>query len=106
VVNAPARDASDFGMTNNAEAALLLPEKAKSMGTPKRVQHGRTFPIFEIGFIGRVVKVGFAFDFYVSFDGVRLAWCSQTWLGCPRHHTFHRRRTSHDHDAAQNTSRS
>ena len=69
VVNAPARDPSDFRVANSAEAALLLPEKAKSSGTPERVQHVRTFPIFEIGFIHRIVRVGFAFDFYVSFDG-------------------------------------
>ena len=69
MVNAPARDPSDFGVANSAKAALLLPEKAKRVGTPERVQHVRTFPIFEIGFIHRIVRVGFAFDFYVSFDG-------------------------------------
>jgi hypothetical protein len=72
VVNAPARDPSDFGIANSAEAALLLPEKAKISGTPERIQHVRTFPIFEIGFIHRIVRVSFAFDFYVSFDGCAL----------------------------------
>ena len=72
MVKAPARDPSDFGVANSAKAALLLPEKAKSLGTPERVQHVRTFPIFEIGFIHRIVRVGFAFDFYVSFDGCAL----------------------------------
>jgi hypothetical protein len=69
VVKAPARDPSDFNITNSAEAALFHPEKAKSLGTPERVQHVRTFPSFEIGFIRRIVGVGFAFDFNVSFDG-------------------------------------
>src|SRR2546421_145599 len=69
MVNAPARDPSDLGIANSAETALLHPEKAKSFGTPERVQHVRTFPIFEIGFICRVVRVGFAFDFSVSFNG-------------------------------------
>jgi hypothetical protein len=32
-----------------AEAALFLREKAKSLSTPERVRHMRTFPIFEIG---------------------------------------------------------
>jgi len=48
---------------------LFRPEKAKSLGTPERVQHMRTFPIFEVGFVRRIVRVGFAFDLYVSFDG-------------------------------------
>jgi hypothetical protein len=61
VVNAPARDVSDFGVANSAEAALLLPEKAKSFGTRERVQHVRPFPSFEIGFIHRIVRIGFAF---------------------------------------------
>ncbi len=69
MVNAPARDPSDLGIANSAETALLHPEKAKSFGTPERVQHVRTFPIFEIGFIHRIVRVGFAFDFSVSFNG-------------------------------------
>ena len=69
MVNAPARDPSDLGIANSAETALLHPEKAKSFGTPERVQHVRTFPIFEIGFILWVVRVGFAFHFNVSFDG-------------------------------------
>ena len=68
-MNAPARDPSDFGIANSAEAALLHPEKAKSLGAPERVQHVKTFPSFEIGFIRRIVRVGFGFDFNVSFDG-------------------------------------
>ena len=71
-MKAPARDPSDFEIAKRAEAALFHPEKAKSLSTPERVQHVRTFPIFEIGFIHRIVRVGFAFDFYVSFDGCAL----------------------------------
>ena len=69
MVNTPARDPSDLGIASSAEAVLFHPEKAKNFGTPERVQHVRTFPIFEIGFIVWVVRVGFASDFYVSFDG-------------------------------------
>jgi hypothetical protein len=83
VVNAPTRDPSDFGIANSAEAALLLPEKAKNLGTPERVQHVRTFPIFEIGFIHRIVRVGFAFDFYVSFDGGALGAVQPNLAGLP-----------------------
>ena len=71
-MKAPARDSGDLGIANSAEATLFHPEKAKSFGAPKRVQHVRTFPVFEIGFIRRIVGVGFAFDFYVSFDGCAL----------------------------------
>ncbi len=69
MVKAPSRDPSDFEIANSAETPLFHPEKAKSLGTPERVQHVRTFPIFEIGFILWVVRVGFAFHFNVSFDG-------------------------------------
>ena len=68
-MNAPAGDPGDLGIANSAEAALLHPEKAKSFGAPERVQHVKTFPLFEIGFIRGVVRVGFAFDFNVSFNG-------------------------------------
>jgi len=67
-VKAPSRDPSDFDIAHSAETTLFHPEKAKSSGTPERVQHVRTFPLFEIGFIRRVVRVGFAFDFNVSFS--------------------------------------
>ena len=69
MVNAPARDPSDLSIANSAEAALFHPEKAKSFGAPERVQHVRTFAIFKIGFIHRIVRVGFAFHFNVSFNG-------------------------------------
>ena len=72
MVKAPSRDPSDFNIANSAEAALFHPEKAKSLGTPERVQHMRTFPIFEIGFIGRIVRVGFALHFNVPFNGCAL----------------------------------
>ena len=67
MVNAPARNPGDLGIANSAEAALFHPEKAKSFGTPERVKHVKTFPLFEIGFIRRVVRVGFAFYLNVSF---------------------------------------
>ena len=67
-MNAPARDSGDFGIANSAETALFHPEKAKSFSAPERVQHVKTFPIFEIGFIVWVVRVGFGFDFNVSFS--------------------------------------
>ena len=82
MVNTPARDPSDLGIANSAEAVLFHPEKAKSFGTPERVQHVRTFPIFEIGFIIWVVRVGFAFDFNVSFSrcAAGVVQPSHAWL--------------------------
>ena len=68
-MNAPARNPGDLVIANSAEAALFHPEKAKSLGTPKRVQHMRTFPIFEIGFVRGIVRVRFALHFNVSFNG-------------------------------------
>src|SRR5437870_13497226 len=71
-MKAPARDSSDFDIAKRAEAVLFHPEKAKSLGTPERVQHMRTFPIFEIGFVRGIVRVGFALHFNVSFNGCSL----------------------------------
>src|SRR5271169_6810431 len=68
----PACDPGDFGMAQRAESTLFMPERAKSAGTPKRVQHVSPFPFFEVGFIGWIVRVGFAFDLDVSFDGSAL----------------------------------
>jgi hypothetical protein len=72
VVKAPTRDSSDFDIAKRAEAVLFHPEKAKSLGTPERVQHMRTFPIFEIGFVRGIVRVRFALHFNVSFNGCAL----------------------------------
>src|SRR3989442_11998721 len=71
-MQAPARDPSDFCIALCAESTLFIPEVAKSTGTPKRVQHMSPFPFFEVGFIGWIVRVSFAFDLDVSFDGSAL----------------------------------
>ena len=51
-MRAPACDPGDFCIAPGAESTLLIPEIAKSAGTPKRVQHVRPFAFFEVGFIG------------------------------------------------------
>src|SRR6267142_4376373 len=71
-MKAPARDPSDFCIALCAESTLFIPEVAKSTGTPKRVQHVSPFAFFEVGFIGWIVRVSFAFDLDVSFDGSAL----------------------------------
>ena len=68
----PACDPGDFCITQRAESTLFIPEIAKSAGTPKRVQHVSPFAFFEVGFIGGIVRVRFAFDLDVSFDGSAL----------------------------------
>ena len=71
-MKAPACDPSDFGIALRAESTLFIPEIAKSTGTPKRFQHVSPFAFFEVGFIGWIVRVSFAFDLDVSFDGSAL----------------------------------
>ena len=71
-MQAPACDSSDFCMALRAESTLLIPEIAKSAGTPKRFQHVSPFAFFEVGFIGWIVRVGFALYLDVSFDGSAL----------------------------------
>ena len=68
----PACDPGDFCMAQRAESTLFIAEITKSAGTPKRFQHVSPFPFFEVGFIGWIVRVGFAFDLDVPFDGSAL----------------------------------
>ena len=69
MVKAPTRDPSDFCIAHRAKSALFIPEKAKSLSTPKPLQHVIPFAFFEVGFPSRIIRVGFAFDFNVSFNG-------------------------------------
>lgn len=71
-MKAPACDPSDFCIALGAESTLFVPEIAKSTSTPKRFQHVSPFAFFEVGFIGWIVRVSFAFDLDVSFDGSAL----------------------------------
>ena len=71
-MKAPACDPSDLCIALRAESTLLIPEIAKSTGTPKRFQHVSLFAFFEVGFIDWIVRVSFAFDLDVSFDGSAL----------------------------------
>ena len=68
-MKAPTGDPGDFCIALGAESTLLMPEIAKSVGAPKRFQHVSPFAFFEVGFIGWIVRVGFAFNLDVSLDG-------------------------------------
>ena len=68
-MSAPSRGPSDFNAAYRAESALFIPKKAKSTRTPKRVLHVVCFAFLEVGLMSRVVRVGLAFDFDVSFNG-------------------------------------
>src|SRR5439155_13949272 len=68
-MKAPACDPGDFCIAQRAESTLFMPEIAKSACTPKRFQQMSPFPFFEVGRIGWIVRVSFAFDLDVSFDG-------------------------------------
>ena len=65
----PTRDPGDVLLAYGAEASLYMPEKAKRASAPKRCQHMISFAFLEVGFTGRIVRVGFAFDFNVSLNG-------------------------------------
>src|ERR1700740_1308347 len=68
-MKAPTCDPSDFCIALRAESTLFIPEIAKSTSTPKRFQHVSPFAFFEVGFIGWIVRVSFAFYLDMSFDG-------------------------------------
>jgi len=54
---------------HRTESALVIPEKAKGPSTPKSLRHVIPFAFFDVGFRGRIIRVGFAFDFNVSLNG-------------------------------------
>ena len=66
---APACDPGDLGVAHGAEPALEPPEKAKSPRTPKRFRHMILFALFEVGFIGHVVRISGALDLNVPLNG-------------------------------------
>ena len=69
MVKAPTCDPGNSLVAHGATATLFIPEIAKGASTPKRIPHVICFAFLEVGFIGRVVRVGFASDFDVSFNG-------------------------------------
>ena len=82
-MSAPSRVPSDFSAAYRAESALFIPEKAKSTRTPKRVLHVSCFAFLEVGLVGRVVRVRFAFDLVVSFDGCAASAVQPELTGLP-----------------------
>ena len=71
-MKAPTCDPGDFCIALRAESTLFIPEIAKSASTPKRFPHVSPFAFLEVGFIGWIVRVSFAFNLDVSFDGSAL----------------------------------
>ena len=89
-MKAPTCDPGDFCIALCAESTLFIPEIAKSARTPKCVPHVITFAFLEVDFVSRIVRVGFAFDFNVSFNGRAygavqpdLAWLPLVVAGFP-----------------------
>jgi len=68
-MKAPTGNPGNSLVAHGAMSALFIPEMAKSASTPEGVPHMVCFAFFEVGFTGRIVRVGFAFDFNVSFNG-------------------------------------
>ena len=96
-MKAPTGNPSNSLVAHGAISALFIPEIAKSASTPEGVPQMVRFAFFEVGFIGRIVRVGFAFDFNVSFNG-------RAYGAASRRCMFPRRRTRHDPGVVQNTS--
>ena len=69
IMKAPPGERSDFGIAHKAEAALLIPKKAKKTRTPKRDPHMIRFALFEVGFVCRIVGVRVASDLDMSAYG-------------------------------------
>ena len=65
----PPRGPRDAFVAHQTESSLLIPEIAEHTRTPERFQQVSPFTFLEVGFISRIVRVSFAFDLNVSFDG-------------------------------------
>jgi len=68
-MQAPTRNPGDFCITNRAETALFIPEKAKDTGTPKRFSHVNFFAFLEVGLTGGVVGIRVSLYSVMSLDG-------------------------------------
>jgi len=68
-VKAPTGNPGNSLVAHGAKSTLFISEIAKCASTPEGVPHVICFAFLEVGFIGRIVGVGFAFDFNVSFNG-------------------------------------
>ena len=68
-MEAPARDPGDLGVAHGGEPTLDMPEKAKSPSTPKRFRQIVSFAFFEVGFVGRIVRISGALDLDVPLNG-------------------------------------
>ena len=69
VMKTPTCEPGDPQIADGTEAALYIPEKAKRSSTPKRIRHVISFAFLEVGFIGRIVRVCFAFDLNMPSNG-------------------------------------
>ena len=58
-----------LGVAHGAVPALEHPEKAKSPRPPKRSRHMVPFAFFEVGFMGRIVRISGALDLDVPLNG-------------------------------------
>ena len=69
IMETPTCDSGDLDIAYGAEPTLVIPEKAKCSSTPKRFRHMIPFAFLEVGFKGRVIRVGFALDLNMSLNG-------------------------------------
>jgi hypothetical protein len=69
MVQAPSCSPRYWCIADRAKPALLVPDIAKCTSAPKCFPHVISFAILEVGFIGRVVGISFAFNLDVSLDG-------------------------------------
>jgi hypothetical protein len=68
-MHTPSRKVSDFLFTHRTESALRIPEIAEHTAAAERFQHLGSVLLREVGFPSRIVRVSFALDLYMPFDG-------------------------------------
>lgn len=79
----PTRDPSDSLIAYGAESGLFMPEEPKNANTPKCFRQMISFAFLEVSFIGRIIRVCFALDFDVSFNGCATGGQQPHLIRCP-----------------------
>ena len=68
----PTRDFGDLLVTDWAKAPLFFPQVQEPSFSPKRADHVHIKPFLEVGFPGRIVRIGLRANFRVPLDANRV----------------------------------
>ena len=77
----PACDPGDSLYGTACRVHVVHARESEECGYPKRFQHVSRFAFFEVGFLGWIVRVGFALDLDMPLDGSALGVVQPDFIG-------------------------